>query len=287
MGYNRPITIGTIDYANAWPLFHQLESFAGHVNYERISRYPAELNRLLQAGELDISAISSYSYGLHSESYMLLPHLSVGSTGPVHSILLFLKEPMTSRRPATIALTSTSATSVNLLKIMMEMYYDCSPAYVTTEPRLDEMLRVADAALLIGDPAIQASWNDQGLHVIDLGRLWHEWTGLGMTYAVVAARKEAVQAVPEAVQEAYAAMLQCKRHNQNHPEPLIRQACKQLGGEAAYWDMYFHSLQYDFGSKLQEGLALYFRYAKQLGLLARDVEFTFFEDHQSAQKVKE
>ncbi|MGO4369534.1 menaquinone biosynthesis protein [Paenibacillus sp. 2TAB19] len=282
MGYNRPITIGTIDYANAWPLFHQLESFAGHVNYESISRYPAELNRLLQAGELDISAISSYSYGLHSESYMLLPQLSVGSTGPVHSILLFLKEPLELKRPSTIAVTSTSATSVNLLKILMEMYYECSPSYVTAEPRLEEMLRDADAALLIGDPAIHASWNEQGLHVIDLGRLWNEWTGLGMTYAVVAARKEVIHSNPEAVQAAYDAILKCKQHNQNHLEPLIRQACKQLGGDAAYWDMYFHSLQYDFGSKLQEGLALYFRYAKQLGLLARDVEFTFFED-QSAQ----
>lgn len=286
MGYHRPIAIGRIDYANAWPLFHRFDSFAGSSDYEIVSRYPAELNRLLQAGELDISAISSYSYGLNANDYVLMPELSVGSTGNVHSILLFMKQPIEAKRPSKIALTTTSATSANLLKIMMAMYYECSPEYAAAEPRLADMLQDADAALLIGDPAIQASWSRQGLHVIDLGRLWNEWTGLGMTYAVVAARKQAIAAAPAAVEAAYAALLKCKQHNQHHLEPLIVQACEQLGGNAAYWDMYFHSLQYDFGDKLQEGLALYFRYAKQLGLLDKDVRFSFFE-RQSAQKVKE
>lgn len=282
MGFSRPITIGRIDYANAWPLFHQFENHTSLADYEVISRVPSELNRMLNSGELDVSAISSFAYGLNANDYVLLPGLSVGSVGNVNSILLFLKEPIESKRPERIAVTTTSATSVNLLKIIMTMHFECTPEYVTAEPVLDHMLESSDGALIIGDPAIQASWRERGLHVIDLGRLWHDWTGLGMTYAVVAARKEVADAVPETIQAIHEALLASKEHNKAHLDPLIKAACLQLGGLQEYWDMYFHSLQYDFGSKLQEGLALYFRYAKQLGLLDHDVELTFFED-QSAQ----
>ncbi len=103
-----------------------------------------------------------------------------------------------------------------------------------------------------------------------------------MTYAVVAARKEVAVAAPEAIHTVYKALNASKQYNKAHLGPLIEQACSQLGGVSTYWEMYFHSLQYDFGSKLQEGLKLYFDYSKQLGLLANDVELTFFED-QSAQ----
>ncbi|CAM3970194.1 menaquinone biosynthesis protein [Paenibacillus alkaliterrae] len=282
MGLNRPITIGRIDYANAWPLFHEFEKHAALESYEIISRVPSELNRMLQTGELDLSAISSFSYGLNAKDYILLPHLSVGSIGNVNSILLFMKEPIEHKRPEKIAVTTTSATSVNLLKIIMAIYFECSPVYSSAEPELGSMLETSDAALIIGDPAIQASWKSDGYYVIDLGRLWNEWTGLGMTYAVVAARKEIVLAAPNVIQAVYNGLIASKQYNKAHSGPLIAHACSQLGGQASYWDMYFHSLQYDFGSKLQEGLKLYFRYSKELGLLAEDVELTFFEE-QSAQ----
>ncbi|WP_141501047.1 menaquinone biosynthetic enzyme MqnA/MqnD family protein [Paenibacillus luteus] len=279
---SRPITIGRIDYANAWPLFHQFEERTEWNGFEVIKRVPSELNRMLQAGELDVSAISSFSYGQNANDYVLLPELSVGSVGNVNSILLFLKEPIERKRPERIAVTTTSATSVNLLKIMMTLHFECNPEYIPAAPDLDSMLKASDAALIIGDTAIQASWLEHGLHVIDLGQLWNQWTGLGMTYAVVAARREAAQSAPEAIQAVYKALKASKQYNKTHLGPLIDQACTQLGGVASYWEMYFHSLQYDFGSKLQEGLKLYFDYSKQLGLLTNDVKLTFFED-QSAQ----
>ncbi|NIK77585.1 chorismate dehydratase [Paenibacillus castaneae] len=282
MGLNRPITIGRIDYANAWPLFHELEERMAANSHEVISRVPSELNRMLQVGELDVSAISSFSYGQNANDYVLLPQLSVGSIGKVKSILLFMKEPIELKRPRKIAVTTTSATSIHLLKIIMAMHFECNPEYVRAEPALDKMLETSDAALIIGDPAIQASWRNHGLHVIDLGQLWNEWTGLGMTYAVVAARKEIAAAAPDALQTVYKSLIASKQYNTAHLSPLIENACSQIGGEPTYWQKYFQSLQYDFGSKLQEGLKLYFDYSKQLNLLSNDVELTFFED-QSAQ----
>lgn len=286
MSNSHRITIGEIDYANAWPLFkgfgHQAEGLA----YEMISRVPSELNRLLSVGELDISAISSFSYGQYCDDYVLMPELSVGSIGRVYSILLFMKEPLEKRKPRKIAVTTTSETSINLLKIIMAMRFEIEPEYVRAEPNLKDMLKDADAALLIGDPAITASWQANGLHVIDLGEQWNNWTGLGMTYAVVAARRSAVEKYEDDLYAVYNALQAVKLQNLSDAGPLIQRACETIGGESSYWETYFRSLQYDFSDKLQDGLALYFRYARELQLLKHEARLTFYEG-QSPQKVKE
>lgn len=286
MSNQHRITIGEIDYANAWPLFKGFERGAQGLAYEMIARVPSELNRLLSTGELDLSAISSFSYGKYYDDYVLMPGLSVGSIGRVYSILLFMKEPLEKRKPRKIAVTTTSETSINLLKIIMAMRFEIEPEYVRAEPDLKAMLKDADAALLIGDPAITASWQTEGLHVLDLGEQWNTWTGLGMTYAVVAARRSAVEKYGSELRSAYEALLTTKSHNLRDSGPLIQRACAAIGGESSYWETYFRSLQYDFGDKLQAGLSLYFKYARELDLLQHDARLTFYEGH-SPQKVKE
>ncbi|QNK55367.1 menaquinone biosynthesis protein [Paenibacillus sp. PAMC21692] len=286
MTLGRRIAVGRIDYANAWPLFDGLAEQSRDLSYELVSRVPAALNHMLQQGELDVSAISSYSYGANAQDYILLPGLSVGSVGRVHSILLFLKRPIEEKRPTSIAVTTTSATSVNLLRIIMTMRYGCEPEYLPAEPDLDTMLETADAALLIGDPAIRASRNCQGMQVLDLGQLWNEWTGLGMTYAVVATRRQAIEAAGEEVYALYRAMLRTREANVANSGHLVEKACAQLGGDESYWRIYFQALRYDFDERLQRGLQLYFRYATELGLLPGEVSFTFLED-QIPQKVNE
>ncbi|SFF04986.1 chorismate dehydratase [Paenibacillus catalpae] len=275
---NNPLRVGRIDYANAWPLFHYLEEYTEQAGIDVVLKVPAELNRLLREGEIQVSAVSSFAYGMNDQDYILMPHLSVGSEGKVNSILLFLKEPIESSPPGRIAVTTTSATSVNMLKILMNKYYEINPAYEPAEPDLDRMLEGADGALLIGDPAIRESWENKGLTVIDLGEVWNKWTGLAMTYAVVAARKEAVEASPEAFNRLYEAFAASKEQSVNNLSPLISKACEQLGGDRAYWQMYFTSLNYDFGPKQQEGLTLYFRYAKELGLLDHEVSLHFYKE---------
>ncbi|MFF2887594.1 menaquinone biosynthetic enzyme MqnA/MqnD family protein [Paenibacillus sp. NPDC057967] len=286
MSNSHRITIGEIDYANAWPLFKGFERQVKGLDYEMIARVPSELNRLLSAGELDISAISSFSYGQYCDDYVLMPGLSVGSIGRVHSLLLFMKEPLEKRKPRKIAVTTTTATTINLLKIIMTMRFGIEPEYVRAEPDLKAMLKDSDAALLIGDPAITASWHTEGLHVLDLGELWHNWTGFGMAYAVVAARRSAVEKHGSELRAIYEAMLAVKAHNQHNTGPLIERACATIGGESSYWETYFRSLQYDFGDKLQAGLSLYFQYARELNLLQHEARLTFYEGH-SPQKVKE
>jgi chorismate dehydratase len=283
MGRIRPITIGRIDYANVWPIFEGFEDIHGGQGIEVVSRVPSELNRALKQGELDVAAISSFAYGQNYADYLLLPDLSVSADGRVNSILLFLKQPMERVKKGKIALTATSATSVNLLSILMNKYFGAEPQYETMEPSLDDMLETADAALLIGDPAIKASWQEHGCEVIDLGAIWRSWTGYGMTFAVVAVRKETAYARPEAITAILQAMLECKRRNLAAVPALAEKAVKRLGGDISYWDRYFRELNHDFGPDQQAGLSLYYRYANELGLLRQDVDMQFWPDKSVAQ----
>ncbi|SFS81469.1 menaquinone biosynthesis protein [Paenibacillus sp. BC26] len=286
MGLNRPITVGRIDYANVWPIFHYAEQQLPQERFHIEKRVPAALNKALRQGEIDITSMSSYAYAENASEYLLLPDLSVSARGRVNSILLFLKKPLDEVLRGRIAMTATSATSVNLLKILMKLYYKAEPSYITMEPNLDTMLEEADAALLIGDTAIHASWanKERGMAVIDLGELWRDWTGYGMTFALVAVRKEIAAADPEAVSAVLHALTASKERSLSDLQPLIDKACTLLGGEEAYWKRYFKELHYNFGTDEQAGLSLYFDYAHQLGLLSHEVQMQFFLD-QSALKV--
>lgn len=283
MGFNRPITIGRIDYANVWPIFHYAEQWLPKDRFVIDRRVPSELNRALRKGEVDITSLSSYAFAENAEDYILLPNLSVSAKARVNSILLITRKPLEAVMNGTIALTSTSATSVNLLKIIMSLYYKATPSYITMEPSLDSMLEQADAALLIGDNAIHASWRSGGYTVIDLGELWRNWTGYGMTFALVAVRKTTAASEPEAVAAVLHALTESKRLSLQDPTPLINKACEQLGGESSYWKRYFQELSYDFGADEQAGLKLYFNYAKQLGLLKDEINMQFFVNHTALQ----
>lgn len=270
--FERPIKLGRISYTNAWPVFHHFDPGALSFPTEIHSDMPATLNRKLRAGEIDMAAISSYAYGISSDTYYLLPNLSVSSNGRVQSILLFLKSPLEEVIHGKIALTTTSATSVNLLKIIMEKFYGGKPTYEDAEPSLEKMLENADAALLIGDHAIRASWTKHGYRVLDLGEVWNVWTGHWMTYAVWAVHKETANRYPEAIHHIYEHLLESKNKSYRDMEPIISKALSQIGGTSEYWHNYFATLCHDFGPEQKAGLQLYFRYARELGLMANEVE---------------
>jgi chorismate dehydratase len=273
-GLERPLRIGRIDYTNVWPVFHHFRPDTLRYPAEQVSEMPAVLNRKLKEGDIDVAAISSFAYGASSDSYYLLPNLSVSALGKVQSILLFLKSPLKKVIHGKIALTTTSATSVNLLKIIMKKFYGGDPVYQDADPSLERMLESADAALLIGDHAIRASWQSHGYPVIDLGEVWNLWTGHWMTFALWAVRREAADANPAAVRSIYEGLMASKSLATRGMEPIVSKALRQIGGTPAYWRGYFSHLHHDFGPEQQAGLMLYFRYARELGLMDGEVSLS-------------
>jgi len=279
---SRPLRIGRIDYTNVWPVVHHFDPGNLPFPAEQIAALPSALNRMLHDGEIDISSISSFAYGVSADSYYLLPNLSVSALGRVQSILLVLKSPLEQVKRGTIALTTASATSVNLLKIIMNLFYGGNPNYINADPDLPDMLERADAALLIGDHAIRASWMNHGHQVLDLGEVWHQWTGCWMTFALWAVRREAAIQRQDEVRSIYEGLLHSKRLAAQDLSPVVAKAMRQIGGTEMYWRGYFGHLHYDFGSEQLAGLLLYFRYLRELGLIEREPTLTEWPAGQAA-----
>lgn len=280
------VRLGRIAYTNVWPVFYHFDAAKLSGSVDMVTAMPATLNRAMLQGELDLSPVSSFAYGLGSDRLQILPNLSVSSDGPVNSILVFSRRPLREVANGVIALTNTSATSVNLLKIIMEKALGGKPTYWDSEPDLEQMMAKSDAALLIGDHAIRASWKDHGYYVSDLGQLWKEWTGLGMTFAVWAVEDTFASQNAKWLGEVTEAFQESKAKGLHNQEPLILKACQDIGGTEEYWRHYFSELRHDFGEKQQEGLALYFKYAFEMGLLEQEVKIRIW-NHTMLTRVKE
>lgn len=275
----RAVRIGRIDYTNVWPFFYYFPFASFGDELEVIQQVPTQLNRAMANGEIDIGAISSFAYGEHFENYLLFPHMSVSAFEHVKSIMLFHRKPLEELGQSTIALTTASATSVNLLKIILNKFYGLEPNYVSAAPELDTMMNTADAALLIGDHAIRASWEDNGFMVTDLASEWTRLTGQWMSFAVCAVRKETAEKKPELVSRIYEGIMESKRKSLSDFTALVEDAQSLIGGTKTYWQDYFSNLCYEFGPKQWEGLKLYYHYAAEMGLLNRPVELQIWNDN--------
>lgn len=275
----RKLRVGRINFTNVWPIFYYfpISRFAEEV--ELMLEVPTSLNKALAEGRIDMGPISSFAYGENSRNYVLFPDLSVSALGKVNSILLFHREPLEQIVNGTIALPTTSASSVNLLKVIIAKYYGGNPTYFYASPSLNDMMKSTDAALLIGDDAIRGSWEEHGYLVTDLGELWHRLTGHSMTFAVWAVREQVVREQPELLEQLLKAFQWSKSKGMANPEEMIQEARDSIGGTTSYWEHYFSQLTYDFGPIQWEGLRLFYQYAWELGLLEEPARLRIWQNN--------
>jgi chorismate dehydratase len=88
-----------------------------------------------------------------------------------------------------VALTSESATSQVLAKIVLERVYGATPRYEVVSTWPERALMEHDAALFIGDTALEVR-GMASVEVYDLGEAWSSYAGLPMVYAVWASRHD-------------------------------------------------------------------------------------------------
>lgn len=269
--------IGKITFSNIMPIYHffRTDQFYEH-QVELIPQVPSQLNRGMAAGEIDMGPISSFEYGRNYKKYEVLPDLSISSKGEVRSIFLFSKRPIEELKEARIALTDKSATSNNLLKIILEKFYQASPIYEEMPANLDKMMTAFDAALLIGDDALLASWNNPGYHMYDLGELWYQHTGLWMVFAVWAVRRDVSLHKPELLRSVHNEFLRSKRKGFAELDEVVAQAKKEFGATAEFWKIYYTGLSYDFTPEHKRGLEYYYACAADIGLLAEPATVEVF-----------
>lgn len=183
--------LGIVSYTNVAPLHYRLEPWE---KCSFVKGVPTQLNQALLDGEIDLTLISSIEFLRHRDRLKALPDFSIATLGPVYSVMLFHWEPWEKLSGKRIALTTDSATSVELLKVLLRAT-GIEADFVPMKPDLEVMLESCDAALLIGDKALQEAvakrklGNRQPL-VSDLGEKWYDLTRLPFTFAVWASLKD-------------------------------------------------------------------------------------------------
>lgn len=258
------LRIGAVGYLNARPLTWALDRDPGRwrIRYD----LPSVCARLLQEGVVDLGLTPSIEY-LHAPDYRFVPGIGIGSRGAVTSVAIFSTRPMADVRR--IALDTSSRTSVALTRVLCHDWFRIDPEFVPHGPGLEAMTATCDAALLIGDPALEADPAALGLTKHDLGEAWLAMTGLPFVYAAWTGRSGALTS-------ADVAALQAARDAGLANIEAI--AAEYAGGDApraARAAAYLRdNVRYELGSEEAAGLQLFLDRAAALGLgPQRAVEF--------------
>jgi chorismate dehydratase len=272
------LRIGRIEYANCTPLFTALTSGCDCADYNFITGVPARLNTLLANGDIDLCPSSSIEYGKAFEKYCLLPDLSISSIGPVKSVLLFSSIPLEQLGNRSIGLTTESATSVALLKIILSRQFGFTNDFSCTSLPFPAALDSFAGLLLIGDAALRAAAQGNGYYVYDLGELWYAFTGLPFVFALWIVRRDVAIAKSSEILALSEKLLAAKRSAYDSYEKIAHESVESQWLDPAELVAYWRTISYDLTPAHLAGVRCFFRYAAELGILAGEPKITMFHE---------
>ncbi len=260
------LKLGRISYLNVLPIFHPLETGQVAHPFEIVPGAPADLNRLIADGGLDLSVVSSIEYARHHDRYFILPDLSISSCGPVKSVLLLSRRPVEDLDGQPVFVTTQSHTSVVLLKILFNFFFGIDAVFVPGDCKdVLEKRQLPAAFLAIGDEALKAGRLDGYPYCCDLGEEWHSRTGLPFVFAVWVIRRTCVARMGDHVDEALGALAAAKRWGRSHIDDICRLA--EQAGILGFEEFreYYRLLGYDLGKAEQTGLERFYGFLAQIG----------------------
>jgi len=255
-------TLGIVPYLNALPLYRTLET-SGAASF--IRAVPAQLTARLSAGECDVALIPIVDY-FRGAGPQIVSDACIGSSGAVRSVLMFSNVP--AQEITSVAADTSSHTSVALLRVILADGYRVHPPFVEHAPDLRSMLAAHDAALLIGDKALEAAVlaKREGINIFDLGAAW--------TLAV--AKKPFVYAawvarpgLDEAARSELAQLLSIARDNGMHEiASIVRDnPIKTTLPREQIEDYLRHAIEYRLTSQHREGMEEFRRRCARHGLI--------------------
>jgi chorismate dehydratase len=317
--------LGAVGYLNARPLVFGLERSS---RFDLRFDVPSRCAALLHQRTIDVGLIPSIEY-LHNhrepteagrnaqqavagtggiDRYRIVPDVAISSRGPVASVLLHSTRPIADVR--SIALDTSSRTSVALLRVLCARHFMIEPAFEPHGPDLAQMLSRCDAALIIGDRALfpgfegsatrdLASVETHGLgssanspqsrlatvtpktrvaeeggvvETVDLGAIWTETTGLPFVYAFWVGREGALD--PDGVHELQSA----RNAGIVHPREIAREYVGDVPGRLEVGEQYLRdNIRYHLGADERAGLELFYRYAAEDGVVPSGERLLFYE----------
>ena len=259
-----PLRVGIVDYLNSWPLAWGF--LAGELeDLEPAYLPPAGVADGLARGELDVGLVPSIEVQ-RIDGLGVVPGLCVAATHEVRSVLLVAERRFEEVR--SVALDENSRTSAALVHIILGELYGVRAESSPRAPELAEMLRSADAALVIGDPALHV--DRERYRILDLAAAWRRLTGRPFVFAVWAVRR----GVPtDGLRTTLAASLD---RGVREMDGIVDRAVDRLGLTPEVVERYLlRHLRFAMGSDELAGLEEFYRRAHEHGLIGepRPLEF--------------
>jgi len=275
------IKLGKISFANCDFPYYGLEY--GKIPLKEVSiteAYPPILAKKILNRELDISPISSIMYA-RLNNLLILPDISITSNDFTKSVLICAdsacKCELQDFEGKTLCIPETTASSAALIRIILKhkgincKFIGCKASNIS------KMLELGDAALLIGDDALYAARSDKYNVIADLGNEWKKMTGKKMVYALWVVREDYAKKYPDKVEYILDSLLKSKDYGHTHFDEIADFIGKKMQIESVFIRDYLSTLNYDFDEESIESLMLFFKYAKEYGILSSSNEMRFFE----------
>jgi len=287
------LRVSIVEFLNTAPLVWSLTDGPLAGRYDLSFTVPSQCAQELRTGAADIAIIPAIEYQ-RMDGVVALPGMAVAAKGEVRSILVVAKKPIEMARR--IALDTSSRSSVALVQLLCRNFWGISPEFIRSAPDPAAMLAQADAALVIGDPALRIAVkveqlsrkkpmagfccgnnpDDQvvpgvdSLYVYDVAHQWREMTARPCVLALWVARDDA--ATPEVVDD----FLASKEYGLDHIRDIAEGASLKLDLPAPALERYLRdNIDFSLDDDNLAGLNLYYQLCAQAGLIfvARPLEF--------------
>ncbi len=270
----RRLRISAISYLNTAPLMWDFEHGGTGRRFDISYTLPSACARSLAEGTADIGIIPAAAYA-EIPGLQVLPDVAIASRRAVRSILLVSRKPFDDVR--TVALDTSSMTSVALTKVLFEKWMGGGRTFTPMAPDVEKMLAGHDAGLLIGDPALRI--DRSRYHTLDLAEEWIRYTGKPFVFAFWAVRGEALREADPAVD--LAAEFRESRDHGLEPssiDQIAREWAPRLGiSEADVRTYLTTNIHYQLDAGCLEGLRLFYGYAAEIGALPAAPELQFVD----------
>jgi chorismate dehydratase len=266
------LRISAISFLNTVPLMWDFEHGGAGANFDISYTLPSLCAAELQAGTADIGIIPAAAY-TQIPDLVIIPDVTIAARRPVRSILVVSRVPIEKIR--TLALDTSSMTSVALTKILFERWLGGGRTLTAMTPDVTNMLREHDACLVIGDTALQV--DRRKYFTLDLAEEWIRFTGKPFVFAFWAVRRAALANAPADL----AGIFQASRDTGVMPESIAAIAngwSQRLGlTEADVRSYLTENIHYQLDPGCLDGLQLFYRYAAECGALPAAPALQFLE----------
>ena len=258
-----------------WDFEHEPERSYLRELYQIGYTTPSGCAAELAAGEADIGLVPVAAHAT-TPSLLVVPGCAVAALDHVRSIILVVRAQQGIDGMRTIAADTSSRTSYAYTRILCEIFWKVPAVFIPHEPDLESMLAVADAALLIGDPALlaledmeaRAVRTGEQLLYLDLAHEWYGFTGLPWVSAFWALRPGALEETGISASKLVEDLQTSRDHGLEHIEDLVSEWSTRIAVPAETIRFYLtKNIHYILDEACLRGLDLFYRHAAECGAL--------------------